>query len=94
MKLIRRLTANAVLLGAMALSTLVIPAYGQQEVDPTYYPPIPDSATQTSQPATAAKKVELKESPAAHKQEPSKRKLHKATASDLNREEARLLAKK
>ncbi|HYL14757.1 MAG TPA: hypothetical protein VEV41_17070 [Terriglobales bacterium] len=38
MKSVRMLTLKAVLLGTMAAPFLVIPALGQQEVDPTNYP--------------------------------------------------------
>jgi hypothetical protein len=46
----RILASSAVLLGAM-FTILLAPAYGQQEVDPTWYDPVPNTAV--TQPAQA-----------------------------------------
>jgi len=47
----RMLASTAILLGAI-FTVLLVPAYGQQEVDPTWYDPTPDTAM--NQPAQAA----------------------------------------
>lgn len=46
----RILASAAMLLGAI-FTVLLVPAYGQQEVDPTWYDPMPNTAT--AQPAQA-----------------------------------------
>ena len=58
MKLCRSLTLTATLFGAM-VTTLLVPAYGQQEVDPTWYNPwvAPNvTAVQSSQPRAASQR--------------------------------------
>jgi hypothetical protein len=50
----RILASSAILLGAI-FTVLLVPAYGQQEVDPTWYDPMPNTATtQPPQVATVA----------------------------------------
>jgi len=43
MKLARGMMMKAALLATLALPTLTIPAFGQQEVDPTWYNPWPNA---------------------------------------------------
>jgi hypothetical protein len=59
MKLSRVIALKATLLGAMALPMLMVPAYGQQEIDPTWYDPWP-AATKTAAQPTAAKAADSK----------------------------------
>lgn len=59
MKLSRVIVLKAALLGAMALPMLLVPAYGQQEIDPTWYDPWP-AATKTAAQPMPAKSVDLK----------------------------------
>jgi hypothetical protein len=58
MKLSKKIALRAVLLGAMAVPTLLIPAYGQQEMDPTWYDPWP--ATKTAVQPAQTKSVAYK----------------------------------
>lgn len=53
MKSVRMLAVKAVLLGTMATPLLVIPALGQQEVDPTNYP-LPEATKTVAHPAKTA----------------------------------------
>jgi hypothetical protein len=52
MKLSRKLALHAALLGATAL-TLLVPAYAQQETDPTWYDPWAKPAAHATQTETA-----------------------------------------
>jgi hypothetical protein len=55
----RKLTLTATLFGAM-VTTLLIPAYGQQEVDPTWYSPwvAPSTeAVRSAQPRVAVHRI-------------------------------------
>ena len=59
MKLSRVIVLKAALLGAMALPMLFVPAYGQQEIDPTWYDPWPAATKTVAQPGPA-KSADLK----------------------------------
>ena len=59
MKLSRVIVLKAAWLGAMALPMLLVPAYGQQEIDPTWYDPWPAATKTTAQPRPA-KSADLK----------------------------------
>jgi hypothetical protein len=61
----RKVLALATLFGAMVTTTLLCPAYGQQDVDPTWYNPWAASnttAVQTTQPKAAvqARRAKIK----------------------------------
>src|SRR5580658_434589 len=71
------LASTAMLLGAI-FTVLLVPAYGQQEVDPTWYDPTPNTAiaqpaqtaraTHASQPpVTVNRKLAVKSAPSASK---------------------------
>jgi O-methyltransferase involved in polyketide biosynthesis len=55
MKLSRKVALHAALLGATAL-TLLVPAYAQQETDPTWYDPWAKPAVHATQADTAVSK--------------------------------------
>lgn len=57
---------NAVLLAAMAAPILIQPAYGQQEVDPAWYNPWPDTPKPAAKP-TATKIAERTDARPTHK---------------------------
>jgi hypothetical protein len=59
MKLSKVIALKGTLLGAMALQMLMIPAYGQQEVDPTWYNPWAATSKAAAQ-FTQAKSAEYK----------------------------------
>ena len=65
MKLSRTITFKAALLAAMAAPIFIQPAYGQQEVDPTWYNPWPDP--QPAAKPTSTKIAEHKDAKATHK---------------------------
>jgi len=70
----RILASTAMLFGAI-FTVLLVPAYGQQEVDPTWYDPTPNTAiaqpaavTHASQPpVTINRKLAVKSAPSASK---------------------------
>jgi hypothetical protein len=55
----KALTSSAILLGAI-FTILLLPAYGQQEVDPTWYDPSPVAvAVHSAQPVAAIQSTQL-----------------------------------
>ena len=52
MKFYRSLVLNATLLGAFLLPATVLPCFGQQEVDPTWYDPWAPSRPVVTSPST------------------------------------------
>ena len=61
---------KSALLAAMAAPIFIQPAYGQQEVNPTWYNPWPDTPKPAAKPATT-KIAEHKNAKATHKDHPS-----------------------
>jgi hypothetical protein len=76
MRLSKKIALRAVLLGAMAVPTLMISAYGQQEMDPTWYDPWPGSkaAVQPAQAKAVAYKNQRKVNSASAEQPQNKSK--------------------
>ena len=66
MKHSRTIILKAALLATIACPILVAPAYGQQEVDPTWYNPWPDAPKPAAKPAPT-KGTEYKDTKATHK---------------------------
>ena len=65
MKIARSMMMKAALLATLALPTLTVPAFGQQEVDPTWYNPWPANKTAAQQ--APAKPPAAKNDKQAHK---------------------------
>ncbi len=72
----RILASAAIMLGAI-FTVLLVPAYGQQEVDPTWYDPMPNTAT--AQPAQAAAVVHAPQVTVSHDGQQVKAKSASAT---------------
>ena len=53
MRFTKIMMANVVLIGVLATPTLSLSAYGQQEVDPTWYNPWPDAPKPMAKPIPA-----------------------------------------
>ena len=66
MKPVRILALKAVLLGTMAAPFLVLPALGQQEVDPTNYP-LPEATKTVARSAKPAVTIHKQATSAPHK---------------------------
>ena len=68
MKSVRMLALKAVLLGTMATPFLVLPALGQQEVDPTNYP-LSEATKTVARSAKPAVTIHKRATSAAHKRD-------------------------
>ena len=66
MRFMKLMMAKVVFLGVLATPTLSLSAYGQQEVDPTWYNPWPDAPKPLATPIPT-KIVEHKDAKATHK---------------------------
>ena len=71
MKSVRMLAGKAVLLGTVAAPFLVLPALGQQEVDPTNYP-LPEATKTVALSAKPAMTVHKQATSAAHRRASAK----------------------
>jgi hypothetical protein len=64
-----RVLASMAVLFAAIFTIFLLPAYGQQEVDPTWYDPAPNTAvSQASQPVAAANTAQTTVATARHQQ--------------------------
>jgi hypothetical protein len=72
MKSVRTLALKAVLLGTMAAPFLVLPALGQQEVDPTNYP-LSEATKTVAHSAKPAATIHKQATSAAHRRPSAKK---------------------
>jgi hypothetical protein len=78
MKPIRCFLLNTAILGAMSVPMLLVPSYGQQEIDPTWHDPWAVTTPAAAQSAPIPAKAQAKNLPA---KERSKKQVRKQPAN-------------
>ena len=95
MKISRMFAVKALLLGAIALPTLTVPAFGQQEVDPTWHDPWAIAGQSTAQPAAAKAHPEnLRKTNTAAAEQPRSKKQVRAQAPRDTDQQPAMMARK